>query len=164
MSGECDRCDEHCLECKCPIIQERKWISKEEAKEIFHDSENLDKKIEFPKEIEEWAYCCLIHPKRPIFTGRHLWIPSIYSYEPEIIWKCDVCEPFPVSARLRRALYRNGFNSLKEITKYTENQLLNNLRGFGKHTINELKKLLLKYDLFLKKSNRKKTIIEESSN
>ena len=68
MSGECDNCSEHCLECncylsctppetkisvtnkrpelysipnydyKCPIIIERKWISKEEAKETFPDS------------------------------------------------------------------------------------------------------------------------------
>ncbi len=35
MSGECDKCGEHCLDCKCPIILERKWVSKEEAKEMF---------------------------------------------------------------------------------------------------------------------------------
>jgi hypothetical protein len=38
MSGECDKCGEHCLDCKCPVIRERKWISKAEAKEMFPES------------------------------------------------------------------------------------------------------------------------------
>lgn len=35
QESECDNCGEHALECKCAIIRERKWISKEEAKEMF---------------------------------------------------------------------------------------------------------------------------------
>ncbi len=35
MSGECEKCGEHTVDCKCPIIREIKWVSKEEAKERF---------------------------------------------------------------------------------------------------------------------------------
>jgi hypothetical protein len=35
MSGDCPICNEHALECTCPIIRDRKWISKEEAKDMF---------------------------------------------------------------------------------------------------------------------------------
>lgn len=37
MSGECEKCGEHAVDCKCPMIMERKWISKEEAKEMWPD-------------------------------------------------------------------------------------------------------------------------------
>lgn len=37
MSGECCQCNEHALECKCPMLWECKWINKEEAKEMFPD-------------------------------------------------------------------------------------------------------------------------------
>lgn len=41
MSGECEKCGDHCLDCKCPVLRERKWFSKEEAKEMYPDKNEL---------------------------------------------------------------------------------------------------------------------------
>lgn len=41
MSSECEKCGKHCLDCKCPIIILRKFISKEEAKKMFPDYGNV---------------------------------------------------------------------------------------------------------------------------
>jgi hypothetical protein len=52
MSGECDKCGEHATECGCPIIRERKWMSKEEALHHFpasNDNENLTTCAPFPE-------------------------------------------------------------------------------------------------------------------
>lgn len=47
MSGECDKCGEHALECKCPIVRERKWISKEEAFQHFPVSNDDGLTVQF---------------------------------------------------------------------------------------------------------------------
>lgn len=47
MSGECEKCGENCLDCKCPIIRERKWISKEEAKKMFPESVQPEQPLSF---------------------------------------------------------------------------------------------------------------------
>lgn len=51
MSGECDKCGDHALEWEFPIILEKKWISKQEAKELFPlSNEGIDPPPEQPKE------------------------------------------------------------------------------------------------------------------
>lgn len=41
MSGDCDKCGEHCLDCKCNGFIPRKWMDTEEAKKIFPSSANM---------------------------------------------------------------------------------------------------------------------------
>lgn len=38
MSGECDDCGEHTLECLCEVIRERKWTRKEEKEMSLEDN------------------------------------------------------------------------------------------------------------------------------
>lgn len=38
MSGKCDKCHEHCLDCKCDLPSPIIWVSKEEAKKLFPTS------------------------------------------------------------------------------------------------------------------------------
>ncbi len=37
MEGDCVICGGRCVDCKCPIIREIKWMSKEEALEMWPD-------------------------------------------------------------------------------------------------------------------------------
>jgi hypothetical protein len=46
----------------------------------------------FPAHIKAWARCRLLHKKRPIYTGKKIYIEQIKEYVEEIIWICDECE------------------------------------------------------------------------
>jgi len=72
---------------------------------------------------------------------------------------CPVCEKeknsgegflSELSAPARRALEREGINTLKQLSKYSEKELLN-LHGFGPGSIPKLKTLLKTKNLTLKK-------------
>ena len=45
-----------------------------------------------PKHVEAWARCTLLHRKRPIYTGKKVFIDSIKEWREEIIWVCDICQ------------------------------------------------------------------------
>lgn len=45
-----------------------------------------------PSHVEAWVRCHLLHSKRPIYTGKKIWIEVIKEYREEIIWVCDVCK------------------------------------------------------------------------
>ncbi len=71
---------------------------------------------------------------------------------------CPVCEHkqkpkdgflAELSAPARRALVNDGIQSLKDLTTYTENELLK-LHGFGKASLPKLKALLANEGLFFK--------------
>ncbi len=55
MSGECNECGEHCLDCKCMItIQPGQGISLSEPIKIFIDKEYF--RNEFKKVFDKWDY------------------------------------------------------------------------------------------------------------
>lgn len=45
-----------------------------------------------PKEVQAWGRCLLLHKKRPVYTGKKVWIESIKEWGNEIIWVCDECQ------------------------------------------------------------------------
>lgn len=48
-----------------------------------------------PNHVEAWARCRLLHSKRPILTGKKIFIESIQEWREEIIWVCDHCDIKP---------------------------------------------------------------------
>lgn len=67
MSGECQKCHEHCLDCKCEVACPRKYVSKEEAKKMFPSQEKIDE--EDVIECTCYMVICLANDKR-LFTDR----------------------------------------------------------------------------------------------
>lgn len=55
--SECSKCGSNVLQCKCPIIRERKWISKKEAKKIFPSNVNLKKELYVGDAFEDYVHC-----------------------------------------------------------------------------------------------------------
>lgn len=45
-----------------------------------------------PIQVEAWVICRLLHSKRPVYTGKKIWIESIKEWHEEIIWVCDTCQ------------------------------------------------------------------------
>lgn len=54
MSGECDTCGEHTLDCKCPMPWERRWIDRVKAEKMFPKSP----KKSFEELVDKNAGCC----------------------------------------------------------------------------------------------------------
>lgn len=48
-----------------------------------------------PGHVEAWARCRLLHKKRPVYTGKKVWVESIKEWREEIIWVCDECDSKP---------------------------------------------------------------------
>ena len=44
-----------------------------------------------PKNIIAWVRCNLLHKKKPVYTGKKIWIESIKEWREEIIWVCHEC-------------------------------------------------------------------------
>ncbi len=45
-----------------------------------------------PKHLEALLVCRLLHKKRPVYTGKKIFIEETNEWREEIIWVCDTCK------------------------------------------------------------------------
>lgn len=83
----------HAIECECQECLD-KWekLEKQWEKPVEKAENKITKVNPLPKEVEAWALCRLLHTKRPVQTGKKIFIESIQEWREEIIWVCDHCD------------------------------------------------------------------------
>jgi len=145
------------------IILRGYWIDrrtrKDIAKEInYHPNSVIKRYIKLINHIREGLQNLVVEfnyykqrteeleEVRQEYINFHLKKTGLY---PEFMLKDDLIEHVSMSKRLHNCLSQRGINRLRDLRNFTKTDLLKG-RNFGKETLNELEKIMIKYNICFK--------------
>ena len=81
MSGECDKCGVHCLECRCQNVRQGPVFPEEKQAEVTFKYHARDNKYDIWLHINAWKFKCALGAIDDVCRSLLKWPPAGYSEE-----------------------------------------------------------------------------------